>query len=203
LTLAQLETAFQRKVAIFARVKRDPAAGIVSLMADDKNKGIPEFLRKNIKAWVALFKEWKREPSMKISKLTDESVLKFAREKLKPGLWDKMVDAENPRTVSYLRVSGVLFEYLSLHPSTKAAGEILYWLAICDRGLNNNFFYSLADLYLRDCMTNFSSDPIAKKCFKEYEEYTISSYSGSSGVNLPATVSQEIERYRALVNKAN
>ena len=111
-----------------------------------------------------------------------------------------MLDAIDPSLVNYLRVSGILNEYLLTHPNTKVEPEILYWLAICDRSISNNFFFSLADMYLKECITRYPSAPIAKKCFTEYETQTTLGYTGSSGIHVPPEVKAELKRLKDLVN---
>jgi tetratricopeptide (TPR) repeat protein len=200
LQASDLETAVERKVAIFARVKRDFKAGLNSIMASQKNKKIPEHIRRNLLAWEGLFRAQTKNSFPDVKTANDEDIRKYVAREMKRGLWDSLIEANNPRLVTNLTVSGVLYEYLNLHPDTAIKGEILYWLALCDRSLNNNFFYSLADLYLKECVTSFPTQPIAKSCYKEYEINTILSYSGSSGVHVPDDVREELLRLRRLVH---
>jgi len=194
-----LETAFERKVAYYARIKQDPASGVTSLLKDLKNPKIPAHIRRNVEAWAGLFTEWQRQPKFDVAKATDNELKEYVEGLLKPELWDKVVKANNPRVVTYLRVSGLLFEYLNKHPNTKLTPQILYWLAICDRRLNNEFFFSLADAYLKECITEFPQSEVAKKCFSEYEDEMTISYSGSGGRALPGEVQTELKEFRQLL----
>ncbi len=200
LPLADLETAIERKVAIFARVKRDFKAGLESIAKSQKSKKFPESIRRNLLAWEGLFRGQIKNSFPDVKTANDDEIRKYVEREMKRGLWDSLIEANNPRLVTNLTVSGVLYEYINLHPDTAIKAEIFYWLALCDRALNNNFFYSFADLYLKECITSFSSQPIAKKCYKEYEINTILSYSGSSGVHVPDDVRAELLRLRQLVH---
>lgn len=187
-----LEKSFERKVVIFSRVQRDFKNGINNLQDDLKNKKIPEFLKKNVNAWIALFRIQIREGFPEPTKSNDSEIKKYAEKELKTNLWDDMVDASNPRLVKNLTVSGVLYEYLNTHPTTSIKPEILYWLALLDKQIQETLFYSLSDLYLKQCMSEFPKHPIAKKCFDQYKRNVILSYSGSSGIHLPSEVKKDL-----------
>ncbi len=160
-------------MAYFSRIKRDPAGGRDYLQNILKqNKKLPVHITKNVQAWMALFNEWSREKTPDMKSISESDLKNYVNKSLKPELWDKMTDANNPRIMTHLKVSGMLYEFLEHHPQTKIMPEILYWLAQCDRALNNNFFYSLADMYLRECMLNYPKDPIAMKCYQEFEDST-------------------------------
>jgi hypothetical protein len=197
-----METAFKRKVAIFARVKRKPKAAIESLSGDLKNKQLPEYMKKNLESWIAIFRMWDKEKkTINPMKATDQEILSFVDKAMKKGLWEKMQDSENPKMVTYLRVSGVLYDYFQKNPKTKIAPNILYWLAVADKNLNNNFFYSLAELYLKECMIHYPTTAIAKKCFMEYEDIIKTSFSGSAGMDIPGDVKKELKNFSERVNQ--
>ncbi len=191
-----LDTALERKMAIYSRVKRDFAAGIASIEKSQKNKNLPEHLNRNLDAWKALFRMQKgrKIPDPKVA--SDKEIKEYVETEFKRGLWDKMVSASDPRLITNLTVSGVLYEYLTLHPKTEIKPDILLWLAQCDRDLQNNFFFSLADLYLRNCMDEFPKHPTAKKCYKEYADNIYFSYSGSAGTSFPMEVEKELKDFK-------
>lgn len=188
-----LEKALERKVVIFSRVKRNFDDGIKSLEVNLKNKKLPLYLQKNIKAWIASFKIEKKEGYPNPATSNDEQIKKYATKELKINLWDDMTDSLNPRLVKNLTASGILYEYLNTHPKTTIKPDILYWLGVIDSQLESNLFYSLSDLYLKQCMSEFSSHPTAKKCFDQYKQNTITSYSGSAGTFLPPEVKKELK----------
>lgn len=195
ITIQSVEKSLERKLVIFSRVKRDFDAGIKSLEANMTNKGLPEHITKNIKAWVALFRIQKREGFPNPKKKDDKAIKSYAEKILSRDLWDDMVDASNPRLVKVLTLSGVLYEYLSTFPSTDIKPDILNWLATCDRQLQETLFYSLADLYLKECMSEFSKHPTAKKCYEDYKDNLIFLYSGSSGTHLPDDVKSDLKMW--------
>ncbi len=194
--IQDVEKALERKVVIFSRVKRDFTGGIKSLEDDIKsNKKLPGYLVKNINAWIALFRIQLRNGFPNPAKSNDAEIKKYVERELKNNLWDDMVDASNPRLVKNLTVSGVLYEYLNTHPKTKLKPDLLYWLAGIDKQLQDALFYSLSDLYLKQCMSEFTKHPTAKKCFEQYKSNMVLSYSGSSGAHLPDDVKKDLKAW--------
>lgn len=194
--IMDVEKAFERKVVVFSRVTRDFKAGIKSLNENLKaNKHLPEYLVKNVKAWIALFRIQLKEGFPDPTKSNDQIIKKYVEKQLKTNLWDDMIDASNPRLVKNLTVSGILYQYLNTHPKTKLKPDILNWLALLDKQLQDTLFYSLSDLYLKQCMTEFPKHPTAKKCFDQYKLNTILSYSGSSGVHVPDDIKKELKDF--------
>ena len=197
LTATQVQTALERQLAYLSRVKRDPKLGLATMKKHLKNTKLPPFVTKNLKAWILQFEGWNSQKMPDPATASEQMVLNFARKNV--GTSGKIMEAGHPNLVNYLRVSGVLFEYLQRNPRSKATAEVLYWLAVCDRSINNTFFFSLADLYLKECMTQHPTDPFAKKCYKEYEDETIFGYTGSSGTHMPKEIQDELDHLKEVV----
>jgi hypothetical protein len=134
--------------------------------------------------------------------ISETDLKKYVTSSLKTELWDKMIGANNPRVMTYLKISGLLYEYLEHHPDTALMPEILFWLARCDRALNNNFFYSLADMYLKECVLKYPKHPIALNCFHEYEDSVTLGYTGSSGVHMPSDVLGDLNKMKREMQRA-
>ncbi len=192
-SLIDVEKSLERKVVIYARVKRDFDGGIKDLEGDlNNNKNLPEYLTNSIKAWVSSFQIQEKQGYPDPVTSDDSAIEQYVEREMKEGLSGDNFDASNPGLVRNLTVSGVLYEYLNTHPQTTLEPEILNWLAILDNELRDTLFYSLADLYLKQCMSEFAAHPAAKKCYEQYKTITIISYSGSGGTHLPADVTQEL-----------
>ncbi len=195
----QAETALERMITYYARIRRNPEAAVLALEQYQRNTKLPPFLKEDMKIWLRSFKDWNKEPVLNPSSATDSEIIEFASKNLDPKVSGYIMAADNPRAALYLKVSGILYEYLQQHPDSKATPSMLYWLAICDKGLNNNFFYSLGDVYLRECIIRFPQTPTARTCYDEYESETVLSYSGSSGTHLPEDVKIDLGRLKALI----
>jgi hypothetical protein len=195
----QIETALERQVAYYSRIKRDPSGALTKFRTYQKNKDLPVFAQKNLASWIQQFGDWSKQRSFDPRSATENEIESFA-EKYMDLNSTLMMEASNPRLVSYLRVSGVLYEYLQTHPGTKITPKVLYWLSICDRSVNKGFFNSQADLYLRQCILEYPADPIAKKCYSAYEEETALGYSGSGGTHLPPEVVTDLKELKKILD---
>lgn len=98
-----------------------------------------------------------------------------------------------------LWASGLLSQYLKNNSDNEVTPLILLWLARADRELNFSFYYSLAEVYLKECVETFSNNPYAKECVEEYVEYVRFSFTGSGGAKIPPEELKEIARLKALV----
>ena len=100
-----------------------------------------------------------------------------------------------------LNLSSILLDYYNAHPDTKHGAKILYWLAILDKRLNDDLFFSIGDYYLLSCMEKYSKDPIAKDCYEAYlEELELNYTSGDKSKELPADVQRKLRELRKQIN---
>ncbi len=200
LTAEILDRSVKRVVSIYARVKRDPVAGALQFERFYKNKDLPIVVQNNAKEWLEHFNIWKKEGLDDVSKMSAKQVIDFAYQHIKVGNLDNRVEARDPTVVTNLRVSGVLHEYLFQHPKGPETPDILYLLAKTEYALGPFFFFSLSDLYLKECMVTYPKSTIAKLCYKDYEEHLVLSFSGSGGTHLPADVQNNLRLLKALTH---
>ena len=106
------------------------------------------------------------------------------------------------RKTSTLWLRGLLHEYVQANPADPNMPQLLYWLAIVDRALDYNLYYSLSDLYLKECITRWPQTDTALQCYAEYERYVQFAYSGSAGEYIPAEVVDELARFRGILDAA-
>lgn len=197
----QVETALDRQLAYYGRLTRDPDTAIKKLKAQMASPGLPKLLKKEISSAIDQFQIWKKEPSFDARRASEEQILEFARKHLKAVVESpRNLDQTGSRNVALYRTSGVLLEYLRGHATSKAVPEVLYWLAVCDYANQQGHIFALSELYLRECMMKYPANPIAKKCYSEYESQKIFGYTGSSGTHLPPDVQKELEQLKRLVD---
>jgi hypothetical protein len=196
----QVDNALERQVTYYTRIERKIPEALAKLKVYQNKEELPVYLKNNLASWTEQLKVLEKEKPLSGRTASAEEVLKYARKNLEPVATAKSLEAINPFLVSNLYTSGLLYEYLQTHPISNDTPEVLYWLAVADRSQSDNFFYSLADLYLRECILNFSASPMAKKCYKEYENEMLAGYSGSSGLHLPDEVKKELEQLKEATN---
>lgn len=201
LSTENLEKALQRQIGYYTRIQRDLEKGIKQIDKFLKNDKLPDFAKMNLNSWKDQFEKWRKIKIPNAQKEDADKIVAFAEKQMGTGGPKISLPASDPKLVTDLIVSGILFEYLKLNPNSDKTAEILYWLAICDREVNISFFSSFADLYLRECMTRFPEKTIALRCYNEYEQNTILGYTGSAGINVPADVRAELKEMKELVER--
>jgi tetratricopeptide (TPR) repeat protein len=196
----QVEKSLERQVAYYSRIKRDPTGAIKQFKKYLKVQNLSESSLRDIKSWLEQFQKWEKQEYFDARKSSESEIISFAKKNLDPNAQRSADKSYGPDLVTHLYVSGVLYEYLYSHSEVKSTPDVLYWLAISDRFVNNNFFYSLADMYLRECMIKYPTHPVAKSCYSEYEKEMILSYSGSRGTQMPTDITEDLKYLKNLVN---
>lgn len=147
-----------------------------------------------IARWGASLKTWEGFDSSSLKSMSG-----FIEKYLAPLDFKKELVFTGEEDVSLLISSGVLFNFLVENPRTELAPEILYWLSLAEHKMNQTYFFSLGDLYLKDCIKKYPSSPYAKKCYQEYEDSLKSGYSGSGGTDIPAEELKELIKLKKLL----
>lgn len=163
----QIMDIYRKKLAIFARIKRDPDAAIANLTEDLKNQSLPVDARQNAQDWIANFKKWKDEAKDPSTFSTPE-LIAFVASKIPPRL-DRKIAPSDPQLMNLLRLSGLLYERLYKVDDPKSSQELLYYLAMCERSLSPVNWYSLNEIYLKECVVRFPKSALTKKCFDGYQ----------------------------------
>lgn len=161
-----------------------------------KSKNLPILARQTLLSWDSSLNKWQ---DFDPSKVTDISA--FINTYLVPLEEVKEHTGEGVNDISLLIASGVLSKYLNDHPETTMAPEILYWLAIAERRLSQTFYFTISDLYLKDCVQKYSASPFAKKCYNLYESNVEYGYTGSAGTDIPPEEKRELARLRGYLSK--
>jgi hypothetical protein len=152
---------------------------------------LPILAKTTLANWSKELKAWKGFNSKKV-KSPDAFIKKY----LIPLEGKKGQATEGENDVTLLIASGVLSKHLNDFPKSKLAPEILYWLSIAERRLSNSYFFSLSDLYLKDCVKLYSKTKYARKCYEEYADNIEFGYSGSGGTDIPQEEKRELDRLK-------
>lgn len=190
----ELYTSLRRVLSIYTKINVEPAKAIIFLKKYVNDKTISKITRADINLWIVELEKWKNFDASKIV-----SVNEFIHKNLEgiEAAKEKVTSGEHDITL--LIASGVLSKFLNDHPTAETAPKILYWLSIAERRLSNTYFFSLGDIYLKECIIQFPASPYAKKCYQEYEENVLFGYSGSSGTDVPPEEKRELDRLKKLL----
>lgn len=199
LSAEKLDKSIQREISYQIRIKRDLGAARAAIAEFRQQKQLPQDMLKNLASWDKQLKKWQTKKLPDVAKAQPQEIANFAQKNLSLETNQKRIEDADARFVTHLIVSGVLYEYLQKQPKSSSVPEVLYWLAVVDREKNNSLFYSLADLYLRECMLKFPESSTAIKCYKEYESEIVFGYTGSAGTNIPNEVKEDLKFLKSYV----
>ena len=191
----ELYTSLRRIISIHTKISFNDDKAINFVDKYRKNPAMPMLAKSTLESWRGSLLKWNKFDPKKI-KSTDE----FIKTYLAP-LEEVRELTSSENDITLLIASGVLSKHLNDNPGSKNTAEILYWLAIAERRLSNTYFFTLSDLYLKDCIMLFPSSPFAKRCYRQYEEAIEFGYSGSSGTDIPPSEKRELVRLKSLLKK--
>ncbi len=187
----ELYSSLRKEISIHTKIELDVKKAQSFIAKFENDSRLPPMAKSSLVSWKKSLEKWK---SFKPGKV--KSIDRFIKTYLVPIESQKGQTAGGENDVTLLVASGVLSKYLTDHPKTPLAPEILYWLSIAERRLSNTYFFSLSDLYLKDCIKLYPKSRYAKKCYAEYAENIEFGYSGSSGTDIPVEEKQELERLK-------
>jgi hypothetical protein len=193
----------QYLVVIHAQIRNQPGAGAAVL---EKFLDLPQHTattRQELKGWITGLRALDANGAEKVSAPTFRELESHVNEILGPLDQPLNVIRVAPdQEVRRIWLSGLLYHYLNRKPPADHVPKVLYWLAVNDRVVGYNYFYSLADLYLRECVYNHAAHPYARRCLAEFQEYVNFAYSGSGGTFIPPELQQELRKMKEAVDRA-
>jgi hypothetical protein len=193
----------QRLITIYTQVLNQPGAGAEKLKRYIAIKGHSATTKKHLDGWIAGLRSLDASGAAKVSDPDIKTVEGYVRQYLGPletPLTAVHVAPEQEIARVWLR--GRLYQTLNRTSDPTQIPKLLYWLAVTDRAIGYEYSFSLADLYLKDCVLTYSSDPYAQRCFDEYNEYITYAYSGSGGNFTPPEMKTSLEKLRSVLNAA-
>lgn len=184
----QLNEAYRQKISILVRFFGDPDLTIKSLEEDLKNKELGIDIQQNIKSWLDAANGWKKEKEHP-EKMSGSELIKYAEKEI-PSDLDRKISPANPQLLKLLRISGLLYNQLFDGKSGAQTQAMLYWLARCERSLAPLYWYSLNEIYLKECVMQFPKKPYTKRCFEAYKQGMEERYLGKK---LPEEIQNSVE----------
>jgi len=194
----QLETSLRRMLVVYVRIFHDAEGGIKALEPHMNNKLLPRHVRGDIKGWIAGLQDLKKSPAPNPQKATKQEVEIYAKKAIEPLLKKSGARFQPKSFVSFLAASGLVMDFINTRD--EVTPELLHLLARCDAQIAQGFFFSLTDNYLRECIVRFPESPVAKQCFKDFEDSMTNEFTGSRGSDLPDDVQAELKRYKKMLN---
>jgi hypothetical protein len=164
---------------------------VATLEAFRARPGIPAYLTARIDAWIESLRAWK--PSTK-------DPLVRARELIEEGQARNRYPADRLGYIQFIGASSAVHRWLDSSPTDRGRiSEAFYLLGMAEAHLAQRAWAPETESYLETAIRMDPASPTARRAFDFLEEYTLSLYSGSSGVHLPDSVEADLEELRRLV----
>ncbi len=195
---ASIERALKRIITIHTKISFQPDRTYNLLEEYENNKEIPNHLKTKITSYKKQIKKWiNLKPSFKIK--NEEGLHLFINKYLKDKKGNMKLKDDGSSDISLLISSGLLFKFMNHGPEYELIPIVYFWLNQIERRLDFNFFYSLADVYLKECILSYPREKIAKQCFKRYQENITHDFKGPPSIKVPAGLKEEIKRLKKLL----
>lgn len=194
-----LYNSFRRILTIYAKVLKQPKEAQDIFSKYIKNQRVPKYMKRDLAKWNKDLEHWVGKKAIDHKLEDDKEMTSFL------NTYVAKLDNEGETVISgdfdvdLLFTSGVLSNFLSDHPKTKLAPKILYWLGVSENRLSKNMFFTLGDLYLKECIQRYPKSQIAKRCYNEYENEVTFRFTGSIGTNVPQAKQKELNALKSLI----
>lgn len=162
--------ALERQLVYYVKIKKSFVDGKTYFEGIQKLNKFSENVQKEITDWVKMLSGKPLWENFDPNTVKEEDMDKFLKKFISDEEEGPIFTSTDSSEVYDLNLSSILLDYLNAHPETKLGGRILYWLAILDKRINDDLFFSVGDFYLLACMEKYSKDPIAKECYESYVE---------------------------------
>ena len=190
----EVVTSLRKIISIDTKIKFSFEKATDSISKWEKEPRFSLNEKNMIKRWGITLKSWKGFNPAAI-----KAIAGFIEINLSPLDLKKEIIFTGEEDITLLISSGVLFNFLVENPNSEFAPEILYWLSLAEHRMGSSYFFSLGDLYLKDCIRKYPTSPYAKKCYQEYADSIEAGFSGSGGTDIPMNEKKELLKLKSLL----
>lgn len=190
------ERAVRQALAIAVRVKADPEKALSIVDRVVSSPASPQFLKEDAAKWRESVIQWKDEP--KRESATEEGLYAEAIRILTKAREVQKYPLDRSADILYLRLSATVHDLLRQYPNGNHAAEGLLLLGMSYESLRDLELWNLHEMYYASCIQKAPHTPIARNCYRHYEQSMYSGYSGSGGFSLPEDVQKRLSDLKAL-----
>lgn len=194
----KLRKALRHILTITLRIDQSPEKTLVYLNQINNTDSFPTYLREDIQTWKNELKNLKTLPRMDIKTVSAKALENLLEDLFRSAY--PIPREGRSKEVAMEYGSGLLFEFVNQRPK-EVTQRMYYWLGISTVELNRFDFTSFGDSFLKECIENFAPTPISQECYSALKENWIFGYSGSSGISLPKSNKEELNRLEKILTK--
>lgn len=193
----------QRLITIYVQVQNNPKMALTQLKKYQNLKDHTAETKQQLQQWMIGLKNLENTSVGKSANPEFGTLKNYAAQILEVGAQARAnKESQAQQEIVSLWLRGILYRYLNSETLPSEVPYILFWLAKCDRQLNYNYYFSLGDLYLKECVLSYSNESVAQQCFDEYNDYIVSVYSTPSGTDIPLELQVELQALREAITTA-
>ena len=192
--------ALERELIYFVKIKKSFAEGKAYFDKYIKAKIFNDKINEEVSEWSRTLAQKGLWENYNPETTKEEDMEKFMKSFIADDEEGPIFTVTNSSEVYDLNLSSILLDYYNAHPETKLGGRILYWLAILDKRINDDLFFSLGDYYLLSCMEKYNKDPIARECFDAYQEDLEINYISKDKKSFPPEVVEKLNSLKKMIN---
>jgi hypothetical protein len=187
--------AFENYLKVCVRVEEDCGRAIATFDAFRQRSDVPPYLDGRLARWTADLRELDKP-----LRADERDPLDRGRRLIRDAQYRSAFPNDPQGVVRFVAASGCIHRYLRSGPSDKKRlSEAYYLLGVAEAYTSSSYWQSETDYLLELSIRTAPESVYARMAFNFLEEYTISGYTGSSGVNVPPDVQSRLDELRSLV----
>ncbi len=186
----------QRIITVYTQLNNRPADGIAKLKKYLKLKDHTIDTEIQLENWIRGLEQLNNSGLVSDKPVTFKELKLYTTKYL--GDLDKLtieIYSNAKQEVQRVWLRGQLYHYLNSNPDANEIPMILYWLSVTDRSIAYNFYFSMTDLYLKQCVLKYPKHRYAHRCYREYREYVDFTYT-RNGEPIPSGIKKELRELK-------
>jgi hypothetical protein len=182
---------------ISVRVFNDPKQTLDILSKASENERATKALKLTIQDWRNAALRWEAEDQTVT--MTHKEHLEKAQGLVGAAQREQEYILDPAAEIDFLRASYHLHRFLKAqNVSSQQRAEALLLLGICYEVLPDPSMSMLHEFYYESCIRAQPKSPLAQTCYQYLSDTVTAGYSGSSGVNIPLNIQNQLEDLRKL-----
>jgi len=184
------ERAARSGLALWVRVKNDPAQTVQFIDRLLERADLPYFLREQAGSWRTEAVAWKAEKPKALA--TEDALFAEAKRLYAEARDGQKFPADRSADVAYLRATATLHQFLNRYPGSPAIAEALALLGAGYEVLGDVGLRDFHETYYVACIRLAPHTATSRKCYERYEESVYLGFTGSGGTSIPSDVRRRL-----------
>jgi hypothetical protein len=187
--------AFEDYLRICLRVEDDCERAIETFAAFRERPDLPAYLEARMGLWIGDLEQLRKK-----RRRAQRDLLSLGRELIRDAQYDNTFPNDPRGMVRFMAATGYLNRFIESSPAERhRLAEAYYLLGVAESYVSPSYWRSQTDVLLERAIRTSPRSVYGRMALSFLEEYTISGYTGSSGVNVPPDVQARLDELRSLV----